>query len=49
MALKELGIRGLILERGVTFIDALLAHLELLPNFRDENLTAFRLIFMAKI
>jgi len=33
----------------VAFINVLLAHLELLPNFHNENLAAFCLIFMAKI
>ena len=37
------------MEGGVAFINALLACLELLPNFHDENLVAFHLIFMAEI
>jgi len=37
------------LERGVAFIDALLAHLELLPNFHNENPAAFHFIFVAEI
>ena len=31
---------------GVVSINALLAHLKFLPNFHDENLEAFHLIFM---
>ena len=35
---------------GVVLINALLAHfLELFPNFHEENLAAFHLIFVAKI
>ena len=37
------------MEGGVAFINALLACLELLQNFHDENLVAFHLIFVAKI
>ena len=33
----------------MAFVNALLTHLKLLPNFHNENSTAFRLIFMAKI
>ena len=33
----------------MAFINALLACLELLPNFHDENLAAFHLIFVAEI
>ena len=34
---------------GVVLIDAFQVHLELLPNFHNENLVAFRFIFVAKI
>ena len=45
---KRIGLWGLILKRDVAFIDALLAHLELLPNFHYENPVAFRLILWWK-
>ena len=35
--------------KGVVLIDASLVCLESVPNFHDENLAAFRLIFMAEI
>ena len=35
--------------KGVVLIDASLVCLELLPNFHDENLVEFHLIFVVKI
>ena len=45
---KRIGLWGLILKRDVAFIDALLAHLELLPNFHYENPAVFHLILWQK-